>query len=111
PLIFANSRIYLWPEFPVESTCPESFRQCTSNHFRSFYIRLDHQRSWHQNQNDSPHLFAIVHCYLAALTGCSAATHQMDQNGDMKHPLQQLLLPARDRPMSVCRRDVSGYTN
>src|SRR5437763_13435024 len=26
PLVFANSRIYLWPEFPVESTCPESFR-------------------------------------------------------------------------------------
>src|SRR6266480_1011473 len=24
--VFANSRIYLWPEFPVESTCPESFR-------------------------------------------------------------------------------------
>ena len=27
-LLNASSRIYLWPEFPVESTYPESFRPC-----------------------------------------------------------------------------------
>ena len=26
PLVFADSRMSLWPEFPVEYTCPESSR-------------------------------------------------------------------------------------
>src|SRR5947207_12615102 len=60
--------------------------------FRSFHIRLDHRRSWRQNQNDSPYLFAIVHRPLTAIAGYPAANQQMDQNKDIKHPLQQLLL-------------------
>ena len=76
-----------------------------SNHFRAFHIRLDHQRSWRLKQNDSPYLFAIVHRSLTAITDCPAATHYMDQMEDMKRLLQQLLLlPAADRPMSVCHR-------
>src|SRR5438876_3086085 len=68
--------------------------------FRSFHIRLDHRRSWRQNQNDSPYLFAIVHRPLAAIADCSAARQQMDQNEDMKRLLQQLLL----LPPSACCR-------
>src|SRR5437016_7740255 len=75
-------------------------RQCPSNHFRSFHIRLDHRRSWRQNQNDSPYLFAIVHRPLAAIAGYPAAKQQMDQNEDMKRLLQQLLL----LPPSACCR-------
>src|SRR2546421_7610085 len=82
----------------------ECQRQWPSNHFRTFHIRLDYRRSWRQNQNDSPYLFAIVYRSLTAIADCSAARQQMDQNEDMKRLLQQLLL----LPLSACCRSADG---
>ena len=40
PLVFANSRKSLWPEFPVEYTCPESFRLLRLRHIFPVICRL-----------------------------------------------------------------------